>query len=100
MCKINYEELRFDHVVTFNQEDTLFATGRDGAGKARIFLIFSQDHERVYTRNGVVESWEILPEQDGRTVINRITEAIGQGIPTYKFNGDSNTVTGANINVN
>lgn len=100
MCRINYEELRFDHVVTFNQEDTLFATGRDGAGKARIFLVFSHDQERVYTRNGVVESWEILPEADGKTVISRIAEAINQGIPTYKFNGDSRTVTGENINVN
>jgi hypothetical protein len=100
MCKINYDELSFDHVVTFSLEDTLFATGRDGAGKARIFLVFSQDRERVYTRNGVVESWEILPEQDGQRVINRITEAIKRGIPTYKFSGDSQTVTGKNITVN
>jgi hypothetical protein len=100
MCRINYAELKFDHVVTFSQEDTLFATGRDGAGKARIFLIFSNDKERVYTRNGVVESWEVLPEGDGRTVINRITEAIKGGIPTFKLSGDSRTVTGGNINVN
>ena len=100
MCKINYDELSFDHVVTFSQEDTLFAAGRDGAGKSRIFLIFSQDRERVYTRNGVVESWEILTEQDGQRVIDRITGAINNGIQVYKFNGDSRTVTGKSITVN
>ena len=100
MCHINYAELKFDHVVTFNLDDTIFATGRDGAGKTRIFLIFSHDKERVYTRNGVVESWELLPQADGTTVIRRIIEAINGGIPTYKFNGDSRTVTGQDIQLN
>lgn len=100
MCRINYSELSFDHIVTFNQEDSIFATGRDGAGKTRIFLVFSNDKERVYTRNGVVESWEVLNEEDGRTVINRINDSVDKGIAVYKFNGESRAVTGPIVSNN
>lgn len=100
MSRINFSELNFDHIVTFNQEDSIFATGRDGAGKTRIFIVFSHDKERVYTRNGVVESWELLGEQDGQAVINRINESVNKGIAVYRFNGDSRTVTGPVVSNN
>lgn len=100
MSRINFSELSFDHIVTFNQEDSIFATGRDGTGKTRIFIVFSHDKERVYTRNGVVESWELLGEQDGQAVINRINDSVNKGIAVYRFNGDSRTVTGPVVSNN
>ena len=90
MVKINYAELRFDHVVVFKQDDTIFACSREnGKGKLRIFLAFGNGKGRVYTRNGQTESWEILESPDAETVRQQIRQATNEGIATYRLNGSS-----------
>ncbi|MFA5357293.1 MAG: hypothetical protein WC301_07865 [Candidatus Omnitrophota bacterium] len=99
MVKINYPELEFNHAVTFNTENTVFATARENdSGKTRIFLIFTGD--RVYTRNGVASSWELLGGADTRRILENIYGAIVKGLPTYKINGSSHAVAGHGIQVN
>ena len=100
MVNINYAELRFDHAVIFSNEDTVFVAAREnGSARTRIFLIFKGD--RVYTRNGAASSWEILTEEDTRNTLDCVYRAINEeGLPTYKLNGSSRTVTGHNITVN
>jgi hypothetical protein len=101
MCRINYAQLSFDHVVVFSREDTLFATAREnGSGKLRIFLIFSNGTDRAYTRNGAISTWERLTEDDTRTVIGCIQMAVANGIMVYKINGSSQAVVGHRISVN
>ena len=90
MVKINFKELRFDHIVVFNQEQTVFACSREnGNGKLRLFLAFGNGNGRVYTRNGRAESWEILEGQDAETIRQRISQATDDGIAVYQFNGTS-----------
>ena len=93
MCKINYAELKFDHIVVFKHEDSIFATAREnGNGKTRLFLIFG--HGKVYTRNGLVQSWEILPDIEAMGVREKIQSATGDGIAIYQINGTSQSVAG------
>ena len=95
MVKINYAELKFDHIVVFNQEHAIFACCREnGSGKTRLFLIFENGRTRVYTRNGHTESWDVLEGLEGENIRNSIHRAINQGITVYQFNGSSQTVTG------
>lgn len=90
MVKINYQELKFDHIVVFNQEDAIFACGREnGNGKVRLFLAFGNGSGRVYTRNGRTESWELLEGQDAETIRKQIRQATEDGIAIYQFNGSS-----------
>jgi hypothetical protein len=99
MCRINLAELKFEHVVVFNREDTVYATAREnGSGKTRLFLIFNKGQEscHAYARNGLVQSWELLPEYDGVCIRNNIQRAINNGITVYQFNGSSESVTGQN----
>jgi hypothetical protein len=97
---INYRDIAFEHVVIFSNEDTLFATARErDTGKARIFLVFSNGRDRVYTRNGVATSWELLDGDASGVVLGSLNAAMRVGIPVYKFNGSSRTVTGEAIPV-
>jgi hypothetical protein len=90
MVKINYKELKFDHIVVFNQEDTIFACGRQNAnGRIRLFLVFGNGNGRVYTRNGLAESWEVLEGQGAKTIRQQIKQATKEGIAVYQFNGTS-----------
>lgn len=94
MC-INYADVRFEHVVIFAHEDTLFATGREQASnKMRIFLIFG-NNRGAYTRNGAASSWERINDDNKQLVIDRIQADIASGIPVYKLNGSLQAVTGA-----
>ena len=89
MVKINYAdpELRFDHLVIFEQDNTIFAAARYNRNRMRIFLIH-EDTGNVYTRNGTVESWEQLFEGEADTIRNRVKDIRG-AIPTYKINGST-----------
>ena len=100
MCRITYSELAFDHIVVFSQEDAAFACCREnGSGRTRLFLAFGTEQGRVYTRNGVADSWEQIPDYDADAVRNLIRRAIRGGITVYTFNGNSQAVTG-NIKAN
>ncbi len=92
MVNINYAELHFDHLVAF-QEGAIFACAREnGSGKSRLFLIFGNGNGRVYTRNGRVESWEILGGQKANNIRQRIKQATKDGVAVYRFNGSSKIV--------
>ena len=95
MVKINYSELKFDHIVIFNQEHTIFAAAREnGSQRTRLFLVFDSNHGHVYTRNGRAESWEGLADFEAEHIRNTIRSALNSGITVYQFNGSSETITG------
>jgi hypothetical protein len=88
MVKINYSDLKFDHVVEFSADDTIFACARvNGNGHVRLFLIFDKGNGRIYTRNGCADSWELLQECDAEIIRQRVKEALNNYIPVYKING-------------
>lgn len=94
MVKIAFEELSFSHVVIFSKENTSFATARQGKRKTRLFLVFGEDG-RVYTRNGLVSSWELLGDDEGKVIRAKIKGAVEhQGITVYKLNCPSGGVVG------
>ena len=87
MCRINYAELEFDHLVIFEKDRTNFAAAREnGNGHIRLFLI-SETTGNVYTRNGRADSWEELFGSERDTVIARIIAAQNNHIPVYRING-------------
>ena len=88
MVKINYAELKFDHLVVFEHDNTIFACAREnGNGHTRLFLIFDSGNGRVYSRNGRADSWEKLPDNDAETVRQRVKGALSNYVPVYKING-------------
>ena len=94
MVKINYAELKFDHLVIFDHDRTIFACAREnGNGHTRIFLIFDGGKGRVYTRNGRIESWEQLFGNDADNIRYLVAEARYHNIPVYKVNGSTELVT-------
>jgi len=94
MGKINFQDLQLDHLVIFKYEDTVFACGREnGYGKTRLFLVFGNGEGRVYTRNGLAESWELLNEPDAKQVRHCLEVARLNGIPTYLLNGCCQDIT-------
>ena len=91
MVKINYAELRFDHLVRFTHDRTIFAAAREnGSGHIRLFLIFEEGN--VYSRNGRADSWEHLTGQDAETVRAKITDAQQNHTPTYTINGHNGSL--------
>ena len=90
MFKIKYNELKIDHIVTFNREKTIFACAREnGEGRTRLFLVFGGGTDRVYARNGRADSWEVLGSNEAETIRRKIQRATEQGIAVYQFNGSS-----------
>ena len=90
MVKINYAELKFDHLVSFEKDNTVFACAREnGSGRTRLFLVFN-GNGRVYTRNGQVDSWEELMGADRDNILGRIIAAKDKNIPEYRINGSHN----------
>lgn len=88
MVKINYLELKFDHIVIFTKEDSIFAMAREnGSGRTRLFISFNNN--QVYTRNGLAGSWEVLADYEANNVFEIIQHAMWEGIPIYKVNGYS-----------
>ena len=93
MVKINYAELKIDHLVTFEKDKTVFAAAREnGNGHIRIFLIY-EDTGNVYTRNGRADSWEQLFDSEADTIRNRVSEARNNHIPVYNINGSTQLTT-------
>ena len=91
MVSINYSELKFEHIVIFIKEDSIFAMAREnGSGKTRLFISFNNN--RVYTRNGLAESWEALDDYEANNVFEIIQRAIWAGISLYKVNGYSEAI--------
>ena len=92
MGNINYKELKIEHIVVFNQEQTIFACTREnGSGRMRIFLAFANGEGTIYTRNGRAESWTRLNESDAGTVREYIRQATEYGVAVYQLNGSSHT---------
>ena len=90
MCnKIDFETLQLGHLVLFQHEETVFACGREGDGKTRIFLAFGDREGAVYARNGRAESWRRLEENEAIQVREHIELAQIENIPTYIINGSS-----------
>ena len=88
MVKINYQELNFDHLVIFEKDSTIFACARENSGHTRIFLLFESGNGRVYTRNGKIDSWELLPVYDAGTIRARVQDARNERIPVFTINGN------------
>ena len=92
MVKLNYAELKFDHLVNFEHDDTVFACAKEtGSGHTRIFLVFEMGHGRVYTRNGRADSWEQLFDSDAENIRTRISD-IRNEVPVYKISGSHNSI--------
>jgi len=84
MVKLNYADLRFDHLVEFAKDSTIFAAARYNGDALRIFLIYKSTGN-VYTRNGRADTWEELDSADAEIIRNRVTELVN--IPIYRING-------------
>lgn len=90
MAPVKVEELKFDHLVDFQKDNTVFAAARYGADNSlRIFLVYKSTGN-VYTRNGRADSWEEITGKDADTIRSRIAEARVNKIPTYHINGTHN----------
>ena len=90
MCPINVQELRFDHLVVFEKDNTLFAAARyNGDNHLRIFLVYEATGN-IYTRNGRADSWEELIGDAATAIRSRIADARANNIPTYRINGIHN----------
>ena len=90
MCPIKIDELRFDHLVVFEKDNTLFAAARySESNNLRIFVIY-ESTGNVYTRNGRADAWEEIVGIDANAVRNRIAEARANKSPTYRINGAHN----------
>ena len=88
MVKLNYAELKFDHLVVFERDNTVFVCARQTDNNhARLFLVFDSGNGRVYTRNGRADSWEQLLDGDAEIIRGRICEERHNSIPVYKING-------------
>ena len=88
MVKINYAELKFDHLVIFEHDNTIFVCARqNGSGSAntRLFLIFDRGEGHVYTRNGRADSWEQLFDSEADNIRDRIKN--NSDAPIYRVNG-------------
>jgi len=94
MVRLAFESLRFDHVVLFKQEHSIFATARECSGKTRIFLVFRGSDNAVYTRNGLISSWEPLDACAGSIIRDKVAKAMGSGIPVFRIDGNSESVVG------
>jgi len=89
MVKINYAELKFDHLVVFEPDNAVFACAKEnGNGHTRLFILFDGGTGRVYTRNGRADSWEQLVGTDADQIRNRVSEGKTNHIPVYKINGN------------
>ena len=88
MVKLNYAELKFDHLVVFERDNTIFVCARQKDNNhTRLFLVFDSGHGRVYTRNGRADSWEQLIDSDADHIRARVSEERHNSIPVYKVNG-------------
>jgi len=85
-----YNEIEFDHLVEFAEDRTIFVAARhNGSGHIRIFLIREKTGS-VYSRNGLLDSWEELFGSDRDSIIARTIAARNRQIPTYRINGAIN----------
>ena len=89
---INYDELEFSHLVTFENERTNFAAAREtGSGRIRLFLI-DETTGKISARNGKADSWEELFGSDRYAIIARVTAAKNYNqIPIFKVSGSAQT---------
>lgn len=84
MYKPNYSDIAFDHAVEFPEDDIIFGAGREqSSGRSRLFLIFNHTG-RIYSRNGRADSWEVLGEEDARSVRQTLARS---NIPYYTTSG-------------
>ncbi len=91
MVKLNYSQLKFDHLVIFEQDHTIFLCARQADNNhTRLFLVFDSGNGHVYTRNGSADSWEQLIDGDAEIVRSRISRERLE-IPVYKINGTHNS---------
>jgi len=93
MVKINYAELKIDHMVIFEHDHTIFACAREnGSGHTRLFLVFESGNGRVYTRNGRIDSWEQLFDSDADNIRIRVRDARDNYIPVFRINGSNGSL--------
>ena len=86
MVKLNYSELKFDHIVEFTGDRTTFAAARyNGNNHLRIFLIY-ENTGNVYTRNGTADSWEAITGTEAKDIRDQIERSRSNRIPVYKVN--------------
>lgn len=78
--------LRFDHLVVFQRDRSVFACARTTDGRVRIFLAFEDGRGQVYSRNGLQRRWEPIRGELAQRIRNRISTARGD-VPVYKLNG-------------
>lgn len=91
MVKINYTELRIDHIVVFKKDTVFVCCKENGCARIRLFLAFGNGH--VYTRNGRTEKWEALEDHEAKNIHNLIYQGISEGVAVYQFNGSLHAIT-------
>ena len=90
MVKINYSEVTIDHLVAYEQDNTVFAAARDNfTGHLRLFLI-DESTGGICVRNCRTDSWEELMGGDRDSIIARLIAARNNQIPVYRINGSHN----------
>jgi hypothetical protein len=90
MCTIKYDELEFDHIVEFTGDATIFAAAREnGSGRIRLFLV-NESTGNIYSRNGAIDSWELVCGDHRYSILARLTAARNRHIPVYRINGSQN----------
>ncbi len=79
----NYNSITFDHFVEFKKDNCVFGKGREEGNKnARLFLIFNHTG-RVYQRNGLKGSWELIDGSQEVVIRSKAAEAKDAGTPYY-----------------
>ena len=90
MCRPNYRDLVFEHLVIFEKDRTIFAAAREnGSGHTRLFLI-NELSGNIYSRNGRADSWEELIGGDRDCVLTHLSDVTSKCVPIYRIKGAYN----------
>ena len=85
ISEVRSHQIRFTHFVDVPSSQCLIATGRDTqTNRANVFLLFYNDGNRVYRRNGLCGTWDELDSENRQIIRKRLEDAIKyDGIPRY-----------------
>jgi len=88
------QSIRLNHLVVFDNENKIFAAGREQFGAKhiiRLYLLNKRTGE-VYTRNGRTETWQAIFDEDLRQHIADTVQDVFQRrqIPIYNIRGEFN----------
>jgi hypothetical protein len=89
-------DLKFMHVVVFNQDEGLFALAREPISqKVHLFLIIGTE-EKIYKRDGRANCWKLMGHEELSQVLQSICRAVSTGLTVLNINGKAQSVISNN----